>query len=241
MNAVRAARDLVVARFPDARAAVLGGSAWTERRTPLSDLDIVVILNGPTTTFRETTEHDGWVVELFCNTVESFAATVDRETAARRSPLLHMVGESVLLVDRDGVGRKLQEESLARFRAGPPPLSAVESEDRRYVVTDLLDDLEGSSDPDESLFIATRLLTAVGELDLALRQRWQGHGKWLARHLRDADPQTCEDLVSGYRRLVTEGDATPLRQAATAVLDRAGGRMLTGYRREREREAPGRP
>ncbi|HWO65946.1 MAG TPA: nucleotidyltransferase domain-containing protein, partial [Umezawaea sp.] len=231
VDAVTAARDFVVTRFPEALAAVLSGSASTGRRTPLSDLDVVVIIGGPPAPFRETTGHGGWVVELFCNTVESFTTFVERETAVRRSPLLHMVAEGVPLLDRDGVGQRIRQDAATRLRAGPPPLSATELEDRRYVVTDLLDDLEGSSDHAESIFIATRLLTVVAELVLAVDQRWQARGKWLARRLRDADPQTCEDLVRGYRLLVAEGDAVVLHQVAATVLDRAGGRLLTGYRR----------
>ncbi|MEO6084389.1 MAG: nucleotidyltransferase domain-containing protein [Umezawaea sp.] len=235
MDAIRAAREFVLDRFPDAPPAILGGSAATARRTPLSDLDVVVLIGGPPAPFRETTQHDGWVVELFCNSAESFATFVERETAARRSPLLHMCGEGVLLLDRDGAGQRLQQEALARLEAGPPPLSPNEVEDRRYVITDLLDDLGGASDRDESVFIATRLLTEVGELALGLRRCWQGHGKWLFRRLRDVDPRTCEHLVLGYRRLVCEGDETMLRQAVATVLDQAGGRMLVGYRREARR------
>jgi hypothetical protein len=232
MDAVHTAREFVLGRFPDARAAILGGSAATARRTPLSDLDVVVVVGGPPAPFRETTEHGGWVVELFCNTEESFADFVERETATRRSPLLHMCGEGVLLLDRDGAGQRIQEEARARLAAGPPPLSPAEAEDRRYVITDLLDDLAGASDHDEAVFTATRLLTEVGRLALGLRRSWRGHGKWLFRRLREADPRTCEALLLGYRRLVREGDAAVLDQAATAVLDQAGGRLLVGYHRE---------
>ncbi|MFD2415712.1 hypothetical protein [Amycolatopsis pigmentata] len=63
---------------------------------------------------------------MFCHTRESFAACVERETAARRSPLPHMCGEGVLLVDRDGLGRRTPQEAHARLQAGPPPLSAHE-------------------------------------------------------------------------------------------------------------------
>ncbi|SDD80985.1 hypothetical protein SAMN05216174_118105 [Actinokineospora iranica] len=179
----------------------------------------MVFVSGPPAPFRETTEHDGWVVELFCRTVESYAAFVERETEARRSPLLHMCGEGVLLLDRDGLGRRTQEEASARLQAGPPPLSTNELEDRRYLITDLLDDLVGSSDHEESIFIANRLLTAVGELILAMQRCWQSHGKWLLRRLRDADRQTCEDLILGYRQLVGEGDAKVLHQVAWAASD----------------------
>ncbi|WP_410598845.1 nucleotidyltransferase domain-containing protein [Amycolatopsis sp. lyj-90] len=231
MDPVGTARTLAAARFPGARAAILGGSANTALRTAFSDLDIVVFLDGPPAPYRETTEHEGLPVEWFCHTVESYDELVERETASRRSPLLHMCGEGAVLLDRDGLGLRTREEARARLRAGPPPLSPVELEDRRYGLTGHLDDLAGAGDPDELVFIADRLMIAVAELVLAVRRRWRSHGKWLLRRLREADPQTTRDLLLGYRKVVCQGNPALLRQVAIGVLDDLGGRLSEGYRR----------
>ncbi|WP_340682136.1 nucleotidyltransferase domain-containing protein [Amycolatopsis coloradensis] len=229
MDPVRIARQVVEGRFPGARAAILGGSAITGWRTASSDLDIVVILDGPPAPYRETTEHDGVPVELFCHTTESYERFAGQETANRRSPLLHMCAEGVVLLDRDGFGCRTRAEARARLRAGPPPLSAAELEEHRYLLTDLLDDLDGA---DELIFIADRLLTAVAELILLAGGRWRSHGKWLLRRLREADPETCRELLLGYRQVVCSGDRALMRRVAAAVLDGAGGRLLVGYRRD---------
>ncbi|WP_409491326.1 nucleotidyltransferase domain-containing protein [Amycolatopsis sp. cmx-11-12] len=235
MDLVGTARDLAAARFPGARAAILGGSTNTARRTAFSDLDILVFLDGPPAPFRETTEYEGLPVEWFCHTDESYEVFTGREIADRRSPLLHMCGEGVVLLDQDGFGHRIGEEARTRLRAGPPPLSASELEDRRYGLTGLLDDLEGADDPGELVFIADRLLIAVANLILAVRRRWRSHGKWLLRRLREADPETADDLLRGYRRLVCEGDPALLRHVSTRVLDDVGGRLLAGYRRDAPR------
>ncbi|MFC3454299.1 nucleotidyltransferase domain-containing protein [Amycolatopsis speibonae] len=232
MDPVRAAHDLVTARFPGARAAILGGSANTVRRTPFSDLDIVVFLDGPPAPYRETTEHEGSPVEWFCHTPVSYEALVERETADRRSPLLHMCGEGVVLLDRDGFGHRTSEEARARLRSGPPPLSTAELEDHRYRLTDLLDDLDGADDPDELIFIADRLLIAVAELVLVVRGRWRSHGKWLLRRLREADPELSRELLLSYRNAVCAGDPEQLRRVSRDVLNGVGGRLLLGYRRD---------
>ena len=225
------ALDFVTRRFPRASAAILGGGTSTGRRTATSDLDLVVVLDGPPAPFRETAEHDGVPVELFCHTVESFEVFTDREIAARRSPLLHMCGEGVLLLDREGVGRRVQDAARARLAAGPPPLTAEELEDLRYRVTDLVDDLADATDPDELLFIANRLLTSAGGLVLAARRRWQSNGKWLLRRLREADPALCADVLRAYRESVDRTDPAPFARVVGRVLDEAGGRVLVGYRR----------
>ncbi|MFI6305203.1 nucleotidyltransferase domain-containing protein [Amycolatopsis thailandensis] len=232
MDPVRVARDLVSARFPTARAAILGGSANTARRTAFSDLDIVVFLDGPPAPFRETTEHEGLPVEWFCHTAESYDDFAARETAERRSPLLHMCGEGVVLLDRDEFGHRTREEARAILRAGPPPLSLAELEDRRYGLTGQLDDLAGADDPDELIFIADRLLIAVAELVLVARGRWRSHGKWLLRRLRETDPEICRELLLGYRQAVCQGTTALLGEVAAGVLDDVGGRLHPGYRRD---------
>ena len=231
MDPVRTARDLVTARFPDARAAILGGSANTVRRTPFSDLDIVVFLDGPPAPYRETTEHEGLPVEWFCHTADSYAEFVERETESRRSPLLHMCGEGVVLLDRNGSGHRTREDALARLSAGPPPLSRAELEDRRYGLTGQLDDLAGADDPDELIFIADRLLIEVAELILVAGGRWRSHGKWLLRRLREAEPEISRRLLRGYRQVVCQGEPALLQQVANGVLDDLGGRLHPGYRR----------
>ncbi|MBE1577248.1 nucleotidyltransferase domain-containing protein [Amycolatopsis roodepoortensis] len=132
MDAVRIAREVVETRFPAARAAILGGSANTGRRTASSDLDVVVFLDGPPAPYRETTELDGVPVELFCHTAESYEGFADRETADRRSPLLHMCGEGVVLLDRDGFGRRTRADA---GRACAPGLRRCPRQTWRTAVT----------------------------------------------------------------------------------------------------------
>ena len=232
VDPVRAARAFVADCFPTAWAAYLGGSTGTVFQSPTSDLDIVVVLDGEPAPFRQTLRHDGWLVEVFAHTVASFDAFVERETAGRRSPLLHMCALGQVLVDRDGGAVGLQERAQARLAAGPALLSVTEREDRRYLISDLLDDLTGCQDGDELIFIGVRLLTAVGELVLLEKRVWLGRGKWLLRRLRQTDPGTCEQLVGGFRGLVAGGNPAALRQAAEVVLNRSGGRLMEGYRRD---------
>ncbi|GAA4035398.1 nucleotidyltransferase domain-containing protein [Allokutzneria multivorans] len=225
------ARSYVAAHHPTALAAILGGGATSAHRTPTSDLDIVVFVSDPPPPFRVTAEHDGWPVELFAHTRETFVSFVDREIAQRGSPLLHMCAKGTLLFDHSGIGEWACSTSRERFDAGPPPLTPVELEDARYRVTDLLDDLAGATDPDERLLTANRLLTTVAELVLSAHGSWLGTGKWLLRRLRETDPVVCASLLSTYRALVVGDAPEPFHRTVSDVLDTVGGRLLVGYRR----------
>ncbi|MFD7614453.1 nucleotidyltransferase domain-containing protein [Streptomyces sp. NPDC059828] len=230
MDAIDAALAVVRERHPDARAAFLGGSVVTDRRTEMSDLDIVVLLHGAPAPYRTSFRAHGWPVELFVHSEESWHRFVEREVRVRRSPLAWMCADGVLLFDGDGVGARLAAESRKLAAAGPPPMAAEEIEDRRYAITDLLDDLAACADPGERLFVGMELVRRTGELALALAGSWNGGGKWLARRLEHAAPGLTKRLHDGAR-LALEGQTEQLIGVVDEVLERAGGRLWEGYKR----------
>ncbi|MGW4165051.1 nucleotidyltransferase domain-containing protein [Streptomyces sp. NPDC004788] len=225
---VPTARALVRERFPAARAAFLAGSVLTDRRTPTSDLDIVVLLDGPPAPSRENLVHRGWPVELFVQTEADWRNFADQETAKRSSPLLAMCSEGMLLVDGDGLGATLQAEARRRLAAGPPPLSDRERHYQRYVLTDLLDDLRGCTDPAERVHLVAHTLQRASELALLAGGHWLGSGKWLSRRLAAAAPRLHLALTESAAQAVT-GDTDAFTAAVTEVLERAGGPLWDGY------------
>ncbi|MFI0895024.1 nucleotidyltransferase domain-containing protein [Streptomyces sp. NPDC020983] len=230
MEPVDAAHTLVEEHHPGARAAFLGGSVITDRRTATSDLDIVVLLHGAPAPYRLSVHEHGWPAELFVHTEESWHAFVEREVRNRRSPLLWMCAKGILLFDRDGAGARVSARAKSLAAAGPPPMPAEEIDDRRYALTDLLDDLEGCTDPAERLFICTELARRTAELSLALDTAWNGGGKWLARRLDATAPGLSARLHHDVRRALA-GRTSPLVATVDEVLARAGGRLWAGYRR----------
>ncbi len=202
----------------------------TGRRTPTSDLDIVVLLHGAPAPYRASLRHDDWPVELFVHTEASWHAYVEREVRKRRSPLLWMCADGLMLFDADGVGARIAAEAGKLVTAGPPTASAEEIDDYRYSITDLFDDLVGSTDQGEQLFIAAELTRRTGELALAIDGAWSGGGKWLARRLDDTAPGLSTRLHHAVRE-VLEGQVEPLVSAVDGVLGRAGGRLWAGYKR----------
>ncbi|MCL7375450.1 nucleotidyltransferase domain-containing protein [Streptomyces sp. 35G-GA-8] len=231
MDPVLAARELVAERHPRARAAFLGGSVLTPRRTPLSDLDVVVLLADGADPYRESLRFAGWPAELFVHTRDSWEGYVGREILERRSPLLFMCAAGTLLVDRDGVGAGLQEYARRLVAKGPPRVTAAELDDRRYPLTDLLDDLVGCGDPGERLFIVTEVARRTAEFALLAEGAWLGGGKWLSRRLAEARPGLPERLTAAVRAAL-DGDTDALVALAEEVLAPAGGRLWAGYRRQ---------
>lgn len=232
-DAETTARELVAEQFPDALAAWLGGSVVRDAATATSDLDITVLLAGPPAPFRHSITHAEWPVELFVHTPGSLAHYRAKDVERRQPSIFRLVGESIVLVDVDGDGARLQRESLDLLADGPPPLTEDEVRTQRYGVTDLIMDLEGATAPAEQMIIAAPLLQAAGTLLLTGAGRWTGTGKGLLRELRryDATQQTAwaKDLPQGLIVIHT-GDVQPMITTCDLILEPHGGRLFDGFR-----------
>jgi GNAT superfamily N-acetyltransferase len=201
--------------------------------TSTSDLDITVLLPSKSASFRESLTVGGQPVELFVHTGESLRFFCDQDRRRRRPTMLRLIGTSIVVIDADGIGRRLQERFHRLDREGPPALSAEEIDDARYAVTDLLDDL--STGGSEALSIAATLWRETAELVLGANARWCGTGKWLQRELQALDADRGTDHASALLfglAAVSRGDVTAMETAVNAALAAVGGRFFDGYRRD---------
>ena len=230
MDPIADAGALVTERFPDALAAFLGGGVLSARRTATSDLDVVVVIAGPPAPFRESLRWRGWPVELFVHDQASIERYFALDTAHRKPNLARMVADGAPLAGREDIRTAITERARSVLAAGPPELTTAELDWRRYGLTDLLDDLAGSTDPGETAVICWTAWRQTAELALLLAGHWLGGGKWLLRELRAADPALAAELVAA------SGDPARLIAVADLVLGRAGGRLWAGYRAEGQRD-----
>ncbi|MEV4839379.1 cupin domain-containing protein [Nonomuraea sp. NPDC049486] len=225
MDPVSEARALVDELFPEALYALLGGSVAAGRRTPTSDLDILVVVDGLAAPYRESLRRHDWPVELLVHSQTSFGAWLERDFGNRQPVLARLCAEGIVLADRSG-GRleALREELRGRLERGPGAPHDAALGRARYVLSDLLDDLAGVTDPGERAFIEWNVVEEAARLALSLGGRWQGGGKWLLRELRAHDPELAQALLKARE---TPGE---LAAVAGGVLERAGGRLWEGYR-----------
>jgi GNAT superfamily N-acetyltransferase len=231
---VEIARQIVLERFPDVRAAWLGGSTADGSATAHSDLDITVLLSGAPAPYRISTIIDGRPVEFFVQTEQSLMRFCRDDRNRRRPTTMRLVGSSQVLVDRDGSGQRLQTLLHQMDLDGPRAADPGEVESMRYAVTDLLNDLDSARTVDEALTVATALFREAADLMLSTNRRWSGSGKWLLRELRrlDADlPHAfTAELLDGLRAAAA-GDTRPLHDASVSILDACGGAVFDAYRR----------
>lgn len=232
-EAAEVARSLVRERFPQARSAWLGGSVARGTATTTSDLDVTVLLDRPPAPLRESLLYDGWPVEVFVHTEKSLAFYCEKDRQRRQPTMMRLVGESIILVDTDGSGARLQESGRAEVAAGPPALPDDELQLLRYTVTDLLEDLIGAESNDVRTVVAAQLWQNAATLLLTGAQRWGGTGKGLLRELEGYDAEHGTHHATAFPeavRAASVGEADQLVSLVDDVLSQHGGRLFAGFR-----------
>lgn len=218
------ARRVVTDEAPDARCAYLGASVLGPARTPTSDLDIAIVRADHAPPLRRVFRRYGWLVEVFLLDEAVLRQYWDRDVRSRIPALLRVIAEGTSVGPGTPLVEALQNDARALLAAGPRPLTPAEVDRRRFLVSDLLDDLTSATPALERPYISNALLTHVTELTLLAHGRWLGEGKWLARELAAYDSAWAQRLASAHAAAVA-GRIDPFRKLTGAVLDSVGGRL----------------
>ncbi len=218
----------LAARYPRARIAIVAGSTARSERTHTSDIDLLLIdddlfADDAQGSEAATFEFEGEVLEVFAYTAAGFETWAHRGIAQHRPVIVHMLVEGVPV--RPGPGLDGLRARWGAVLAAGPVLGETESRFRRYVITDLLDDLQDATDPLERHVVAGLLFERIAELMLLADGQWIGSGKWLPRRLRAWSPERADRLSAP----LLAGDISGFAVCVSEELTSAGGRLQAGY------------
>lgn len=226
-DSLAVAERFIAAHFPRAAIALVAGSAGRGERTASSDIDLLLLgdelFDGDAQSAASTHDFDGEVFEVFAYTHRGFEEWALRGIEQHRPVIVHMLLEGTTIRD-DGRLTPLRAHWGPVIDAGPL-LTDAESRFRRYVITDVLDDLHDATDPLERRVEASILFERTAELMLLDAGRWIASGKWLPRRLRALDDSRAERLSTP----LLGGDLDLFATRVQEELERAGGRVQGGF------------
>ncbi|CAH0137274.1 MULTISPECIES: nucleotidyltransferase domain-containing protein [unclassified Microbacterium] len=229
MDYVDLAERFIAARFPKASIAVIGGSTSRGERTRTSDIDLLLIgddlLPDGEIGAALTLEFEREAFEVFAYTPQGFDEWAQRSVAQHRPVIVHMLVEGTPV--RAGIELVTLRATWSERLDRGPSVDAHELDFRRYVITDVLDDLRDATDPLERRVIAATVFERTAELMLLTAGRWIGTGKYLPRRLRELPAERVDELAVPY----LSGDFDQLADAVERELDAAGGRLQAGFAR----------
>lgn len=218
-------------RYAGSIVAFAAGSFIRGEATSHSDIDLVVVYERLPNAYRESFVFEGFPVEAFVHDPETLRYFIDKVDCASGIPSLpQMIKEGVVIPAPNSLSESLKEFAEEVLKAGPPELTEADRKNKRYSITDLVDDLRAPRSFDELPATGVRLYETLGDYYLRANGYWSATGKAIPRALKNADPALFERYNSIFQQLFRTADTQPVIELAAEILAPDGGFIFDGYR-----------
>ncbi|MBE7103851.1 nucleotidyltransferase domain-containing protein [Bacillus cereus] len=229
MEPIEAARSIIASQFPNCDVALLGGSVARGDATKTSDLDIVIFDQSLSSCYRESFYSNGWPVEVFVHNFETYKTFFKMDCDRGRPSLPQLVLEGFVLKGKVEIVERLKREANDLLMKGPDKWTEEKMKQKRYFITDALDDFIGATKREEELFIANLLADLVHEYVLRVNGQWLGNSKWFIRVLKRYNEVYAEKFVMVFDHFYKTGEKKELIAFIEKTLEEYGGRMFEGF------------
>lgn len=226
-------KELFETRYQGAEAIFVAGSVVRGEATTYSDLDLVVVYPKVKCAYRESFAHKDWPVEAFIHdphTLTYFFRHIDYNIG--RATLAEMISEGHEIPGATPLTENLKSLASEVLREGPPALSADDIVDRRYHISELIDDIREPKNRGELIASATTIYNELADYYFRTRRSWTGGGKAILKRLKKIDPAFARKFADSFEELFAKGQTASVIGLAGEILAPDGGFLFEGYRRE---------
>ncbi|MGP4062823.1 nucleotidyltransferase domain-containing protein [Halobacillus sp. H74] len=225
---IKAATQIIHRHHRGCDAALLAGSVVRGEATSTSDLDLVLFYSDISASYRESFQANSWPVECFVHSWTSYKEFFKLDCERGQPSMPRMVAEGVVIKNHDKLV-SIKEEADLLLEKGPLRWSKETIEQKRYFLTDTLDDFIGCSDRGESIFIANTLAQLSSDFHLRVHGQWSGSSKWMMRALRSFDPPFAARLMDSFTLFYEKGKKEKVIDLVDDLLRPYGGRFFDGF------------
>ncbi|SHN17789.1 nucleotidyltransferase domain-containing protein [Gracilibacillus kekensis] len=228
ISSMEAAKQFMNQNFSHSQGALLAGSVVRGEETATSDLDIVIFDKNLTASYRESMIDYGWPIEIFVHNLTSYKYFIEMDCKAGKPSMARMISEGIILKD-EGILVAIKKEAKEKLEKGPEKWSDEMITQKRYFITDALDDFIGSTNRAEDIFIANNLAELVHEFVLRTNCQWIGSSKWIVRALKQYDEKFTEKFIVAFNAFYETEEKKTVIQLVDNVLQLYGGRLFEGF------------
>ena len=220
-------QKLMQERYLGSKVIFWAGSVAQNKGTSSSDLDLVVVYDHLPNAYRETFVYETWPIDAFIHdpkTLLYFYNHLDIPSFMLALPT--MVATGIQIPENTPFGKQLQSDALQVLNHFPT-LNTKNLENRRFHITDMLDDLKSSKNLHEKMAIRFALYEKLAEFYLLAHKHWIGTGKQLVRALEQADVEISQEFHEVFSDL---GDIKKISDFVEKVLEPYGGLLWDGFK-----------
>lgn len=228
------ARTLCAQLHPECDCLLLAGSFVRGEATVSSDLDIVVLYPELPQAYRESLFWEGYPVEMFVHDPQTLRYFFEKFDGPTGFPLLmQMVCEGIEIPRPTELSSAMKRLAQTVIETGPPVLATDELAQRRYEITDLVDDIRTPRSREELTASGALLQGQLADFYFRSQNLWSARGKTIPRKLRQHSPEFSVRFGTAFDALFKQGETELVIALAEEVLKMCGGGFLfDGFRRD---------
>jgi hypothetical protein len=226
-------KDLLETRYKGAEVIFVAGSVMRGEATEHSDLDLVVVYPKIEQAFRESFYHLEWPIEAFVHdpkTLKQFFYDIDQPTGT--STLAEMVYDGLETPTASAFSDELKKMAGDVLQTGPPALTPAEIEDRRYHLSERLDDLRMPRSKIELFATASFFFGEIADYYFRINRQYSATGKAILKKLKKSDPAFYRRFTEAFDQLFSTGQSKLVIELTEELLAPHGGLLFDQYRRE---------
>jgi len=226
-NPLETIQKLIAERYKGTKAVFWAGSIAKGGNKESSDLDLVIVYEKLDDAYREAFIYEGWPIDAFVNDVESINYFFNQ--ASKASLILGlptMVADGIEVMKETSLSRQLKKQAIDLLNS-IPSINQEELINRRFKITDLLDDLKEPDNLHEQMAITFELYKQLAEFYLLVNGKWLGSGKQLPRLLMKFNPEMAEEFAKVFGDV---SNAENIIKFSQELLKPYGGLIWDGFK-----------
>jgi predicted acetyltransferase len=230
-------QKLLQERYPQAQAVFWGGSVSQNRGTAGSDLDLVIICKSLPQAYREAFIYDEWPIDVFLHDRETLHYFLEESRSGSGiSGTLSMILKGQEVTQPTIFSEHIKILAKEIFQRGPLVWDKKILDKERFLITDILSDIQYAASPEEQMASAAWLLEALGQFYFRAQNKWCASGKSIIRYLKNADPGLALNFTNAFKVLFKTGSCLALEALVEEILIPYGGLLWNGFRSDADQE-----
>jgi hypothetical protein len=231
-------QKLIKERYPDAKAAFWAGSVSQGEGTSASDLDLIIVFEEVAHAYREAFIYDGWPIDAFIHDLETLRYFFKESRAGNGiSGLSHMILNGREITNPGVFSENVKTLAQKVLNVGPAIWDQEQINKERFLITDVLDDIQYPAGRDEQIASAAWLLEALGQFYFRSQNKWCASGKSIIRYLKSDNPDLALEFTQAFERLFQTGHSAALELLVKKILEPYGGYLWDGFRSDAPKES----
>ena len=207
------------------------GSVVNNQGTTASDLDLVIVYEELPNAFREAFIFDEWPIDAFVHTIGTLRYFFEEsKNGSGISGLIQMILHGREITEPSPFSKHIKTLAEQFLQKGPIAWNKEKMDTERFLITDLLEDIEFPKTRTEQIASTASLYDLLAQFYFRSQNKWSASGKSIARYLELDNPALAQNFTESFECVFKTGNITHLKQLTQKILQPYGGFLWEGYK-----------